>query len=398
MNILQVHNEYRQRGGEWTVLEQEYELLRKSFRVDRHLVSSADELNGMLSRLALVWRTGYNRHARNEMSDLLARGQVDVMHVHNFFPLLSPSIFDAAAERGVPSVMTLHNYRLIHPNGLLYSGGEIDESTLNGSLLPSVLRRVYRNSILQTAVVASMIRRHRKEGTWNRVPDRFIALTRFSKQKFVEGGLPEERISVKPNFVHDPLNNPEIRQQKPDSPSFLFAGRMEKEKGADLIIDAWLKHNIPYPLHMAGSGGLKAKLKAKSAGSDQIQWHGMMSREELIGLMRRSTALLFPSRWYEGMPMTILEAKALGCPVISSDIGNQAELVRDGIDGLHFRSGDETALAEAVEKLAESSGLRSSLSDQARSDYEVKYTPEINLGLLTGIYREAAEARREADG
>lgn len=397
MKILQVHNEYRQRGGEWTVLQQEYELLSRHHTVDQYIVKNSDELNGVLSKARLLFTTHYNRKSKNHIAQALRDGSYDMMHVHNFFPLLSPSVFDAAAELGIPSVMTLHNYRLIHPNGLLFNRGEVDESTLKGSAYRAVASGAYRGSRLQTAVVARMIETHRKRGTWNRVPDRLIALTGFAKHKFSEGGIPEERIAVKPNFIRDPLPGLKPSTDSGIERGFIYAGRIEKEKGIDELIEAWIERDIKYPLLIAGNGTKKEYLEKLSSRNRAIKWLGSVDRDELLSLMRASLALIFPSRWYEGMPMTILEAKALGCPVITADIGNHADLVNDGADGLHYQSGEISDLSEKVEIIASDPELRERLSKGSRKDYERHYTPDRNYSLLMKIYEETSEVRRRAD-
>jgi len=190
MKILQVHNRYKLPGGEWTVVNQEQELLNEEHKADLFSVENSREITSLSDRLKLLVRTHYNKKSKQRVRDHLAGKNYDVMHVHNFFPILSPSIFDAARELGVPSVMSLHNFRLIHPNGLLFYNGKPDHRSVRGSAYRCVFDGVYRNSMLQTAVVAHMIEHHRKQQTWARIPSAFIALSEFSRDLFVEGGLP----------------------------------------------------------------------------------------------------------------------------------------------------------------------------------------------------------------
>ncbi|MCC5913474.1 MAG: glycosyltransferase family 4 protein, partial [Balneolaceae bacterium] len=276
--------------------------------------------------------------------------------------------------------------------------GEVDESTLKGSAYRAVASGAYRGSPLQTAVVARMIETHRNKGTWGRVPDRLIALTNFAKRKFTEGGIPEERIAVKPNFIRDPLPEMNPSADSDSEPGILFAGRIEEEKGIDELVEAWINEKIQTPLYIAGDGTKKEYLEKLSVHNHSIKWLGSIDRDELLSRMRASLALIFPSRWYEGMPMTILEAKALGCPVITADIGNHADLVNDGQDGLHYRSGETGDLAEKVELITSNPELRERLSGAARKDYERCYTPDRNYSQLMKIYEEAAEVRRRVDG
>lgn len=166
MNILQVHNRYKKPGGEWTVLNMEYDLLSRDHSVEQLIVDNTKELNSLYSKLKLIFTTHYNRQSKELVRQKIHETSADIMHVHNFFPLLSPSVFEASKEEGVPSVLTLHNYRLIYPNGYLLHDGEIDERTIHGTAYSCVSDGVYRDSILQTAVVAHMIEYHRKRQTW----------------------------------------------------------------------------------------------------------------------------------------------------------------------------------------------------------------------------------------
>lgn len=390
MNILQVHNRYRIQGGEWTVVQQEQQLLSRRHNVYQFLVDNQTELSGFAGKLKLLFQTRYNRMAREQVKQVLKEQEIELMHVHNFFPVLSPSVFDAAAELGIPSVMTLHNYRLVDPGGLLYHNGKPDERSLRSTAWRSVPSGTYRNSMLQTAVVARMIEYHKKQKTWHRVPDLFIALTEFSKQKFVEGGIPEERIRVKPNFVADPFKN---REEAPsvqeESPFFLYAGRISEEKGVEDLVRCWTDHTPPARLCIAGDGPLKTSLEKKTRGNGKVHWLGQISQPELYERMKQAEALIFPSRWYEGMPMTILEAKALGCPVISSNTGNQADLVHDGKDGLHFQTGSASDLSEIVRHLLGHPTLKAEMVRHSRNDYVTRFTPEQNITRLEEIYEEA---------
>ncbi|MEX2600425.1 MAG: glycosyltransferase family 4 protein [Balneolaceae bacterium] len=435
MKILQVHNAYRERGGEWEVFHSERELLADGgHEVTPFLKDNREALSGLLPRIRQPFRTHYSVRSREEVRKELRRCQAGLMHVHNFFPLLTPSIFDAALEERVPSVMTLHNYRLIHPNGQLMHDGKIDERSVRGSAWTCVPDGVYRNSILQTAVVAYMIEYHRKKGTWNRVPTRFIALTEFAKRKFVEGGLPEERIRVKPNFIHDPFEkggvldgqpvSPEERitkageygeSQVPDpggphdrggeetgrrqgrsaqgggSPYFLYAGRISREKGVEDLIRCWNRYQIDAELRILGDGPERKKLEEMSDPNMSIRWLGRQAREEVLRQMHGATALLFPSRWYEGFPLTLVEALSVGCPAIVTRIGSQAEIIRHGEAGFQVQPGNIDEIRTAARSLLEQPALRRALSETAREEYLAKYTPEINLRQLERIYEEAVE-------
>lgn len=388
MRILQVHNKYKQAGGEDVVCDQEYELLSRSgIQVERYIVDNSVEIQSLFSKIRLVFKTHYSASSRNVVTDLIEREDIGLMHVHNFFPLLTPSIFDASYDKGIPSVLTLHNYRLIHPGGLLINAGEIDERSVKGSAYECVLDGVYRDSILQTLVVAHMIEYHRRRGTWKQKVDRFIALTEFARKKFMEGGIPGEKISVKPNFVQDPLAGADGNIHQKDD-YFIFIGRISREKGIETLVETWKRYDVPAKVYIFGDGPLLELLKKETGDSEYIVWMGHRSRDEVFRFLKKAKALLFPSIWYEGFPMTIVEALSFGTPVISTNIGSQSEIIDDGSTGLHMDVKNQEELYTKIMELIENRDWAQQLSRNARKEYEQKYTPEKNLEQLTAIYDE----------
>jgi len=391
MNILQVHNRYKITGGEWTVLNQEYDLLKKKHTINQLIVDNTEELDTLFNKLKLIFTTHYNRKSREMVREKIRKSGAEIMHVHNFFPLLSPSIFEASGEEGVPSVMTLHNYRLIYPNGYLMHDGKLDERTIQGSAYSCVLEGVYRNSMLQTAVVAHMIEYHRKRDTWAKKVDCLICLTEFAKAKFVEAGIPAEKMRVKPNFVDDAFrgkNLSEMVDQKDDY--YLFIGRISEEKGIRTLVNAWntWKSATSPQLFILGEGPLKKELQKKSQDNTKISWLGFVERSRVLETLSKAKALIFPSEWYEGMPMTILEAYSAATPVISTNIGSQGEIVHHKRTGLHFEPGKEQSLVEALEQFESMKNEHKDMSLAARREYEEKYTPEVNREKLLSLYRE----------
>lgn len=392
MRVLQVHNRYKVTGGEWTVVNQEYELLNRHHQVDQLIVENRERLRSLGSRLKLIFNTHYNRGSREMVRSRLRELSPDIMHVHNFFPILTPSIFDAAREEGVPSVLSLHNFRLIHPNGLMYHKGKIDTRSVTGSAYRCVMDGVYRDSAFQTAVSAHMIEYHRKRGTWNRVPSVFIALSDFSRSKFVEGGLPEERIFVKPNFIEDPLKKmPELSKGKKRGKSFLFVGRISQEKGIEDLVRCWMEKEIETELLIAGDGPLRQALEAKSRGVKSIRWLGHIDQKEILKRLSESRALIFPTKCFEGQPLILLEAMSVGCPVITSRIGNPKNLIDDGRNGLHYKTGSIDELFSRVRMLSEYEEQARRMGRNARETYLEKYTPEANETRMTEIYAKAYE-------
>lgn len=392
MKILQVHNKYKIAGGEWTVLNQEFELLSRHHEVKQLIVDNRSSLESLGNRIRLVFNTHYNRRSREMVRRRLRELKPDIMHVHNFFPILTPSIFDAARDEGIPSVLSLHNFRLIHPNGLMYHKGKIDTRSVAGSAYRCVPDGVYRDSVLQTAVSAHMIEYHRKHGTWQRVPSVFIALSEFSKGKFTQGGLPPERIYIKPNFISDPLKEmPDRPQGQKRGDSFLYVGRISQEKGIEDLVRCWIKKEIRAELVIAGDGPLRGELESESRACSSIRWLGHIDQQDILKRLSDSRALVFPTRCFEGQPLILLEAMSVGCPVITSRIGNPKNLVDDGKNGLHFETGNLNDLYDKLEMLALDEEKARSMGREARKTYLANYTPEANYTRLMEVYDRARE-------
>ncbi len=380
MKVLQVHNFYQQPGGEDQACEAEAELLAYyGHEVIRYAVHN-DSIRNM-SALDAGIRAIWNRASYTAITNLLRQHKPDIVHVHNTFPLISPALHHAVAAQHVPVVQTLHNYRLICPRATLYRQGRVCEDCLHSlTSWPAVRHACYRNNRLATAVVSSMLLLHRVAGTWTRRVQRFIALTEFSKQKFVDGGLPANLITVKPNFLP---TDPGAGQGR--GGYAMFAGRLSEEKGLRTLLRAWQK--IPeLPLKIAGDGSMRPFVEEQVASLRNVSYLGACQRQTIMELLRHARFLVFPSEWYEGLPMIIIEALASGVPVIASALGSMAELIQDGVNGRLFEPGNPDSLASCIESvLANGSDMRKS----ARLSYERSYTPERNYELLMNIYGNA---------
>ncbi|MEW6447675.1 MAG: glycosyltransferase family 4 protein [Bacillota bacterium] len=388
--ILIVHNYYQYAGGEDSVVAAEQALLGSKNQDVRLLSISNDSLKGFGAKIKSVHGTVYSHCAGQWIKRELTKKKPDLTHFHNTFPLISPAAYYAAKTAGVPVVQTLHNYRLLCPNALFYRDKGVCEDCLGKTPpWPGVLRGCYRGSRAATAVVAAMLTVHRFLRTWTRMVDVYIALTEFSRRKFFEGGLPADKIVVKPNFVH-----PDPGPGDHHGGYALFVGRLAPEKGLETLLKAWEKLGGRIPLKIAGDGPLASLVAEAAERLPGVQWLGRRSKDEVLRLMKDATVLLFPSVSYEGFPMTIAEAYATGLPALSSRLGAMVEIVCDGRTGLHFRPGDPEDLAAKVEWAWTHPRQMAEMEQEARREYEAKYTAERNYEMLMDIYQLAVRRHR----
>jgi glycosyltransferase involved in cell wall biosynthesis len=381
MNILLIHNFYQQPGGEDQVFRAEAALLEahghKVIRFQEH-----NEGVKQRSTFELATDTIWNRWTFKQLRTLIREGQVDLMHVHNTFPLISPACYYAAGAEAIPVVQTLHNYRVLCPSATLFRNGAVCEDCLGKRIpWPSVVHSCYRGSRSATAATAAMLAVHGMLGTWQRRVSAFIALTEFARSKFIEGGLPEEKIFVKPNFLQD---DPGCGSG--DGGFVLFVGRLTEEKGIETLLRAWSFSSELPPLEIIGDGPLAADVAAAVSENPNIRWRGWLERERVFERMKAASAIVLPSTWYEAFPMTVVEAFAMGLPMIASKLGSLASLIDHQRTGLHFTAGDPEDLVRQVRWIREHADRVLEVRLAGRREYLLKYTAERNYVELRAIY------------
>jgi len=385
MKIAIVHNTYQQPGGEDVAVAAESNLLERRGHTVIRYSRSNDEMAMMSAprRLLMVKDMIHSEKSKREMLDLLRDERPDLVHVHNTFMMVSPSVFEACREAGIPVVQTLHNYRLLCPGWSLCREGKVCEECIESGLWRGVWHGCYRDSRLMTAAVALMLQVHRMRGTWSHDVGGYVALTNFARDKFIEGGLPASRIGVKPNFLEsDP-------GKRCSSGGFaLFVGRLSAEKGAEVLLQAWQKLKGTIPLVIMGDGPLREPLESEAAARNlsNITFAGWRSRAEILSAMKSASLLITPSLWYEGFPMTVVEAFACEIPVICSRLGGLREIVEDGSTGLHFNPGDAEDLAGKLDLLWTQPAQLAAMGRAAREEYKRNYTAERNYELMMQIY------------
>lgn len=378
MRVLVAHNAYRERGGEDAVAEAEVELLRAHGHEVRVFARHNDEAVAQ-APLSLALQTLWSRRTVRELRALLADFRPEVVHAHNTFPLISPSLYWAAHEARVPVVQTLHNFRLLCPQAMLLREGRVCEDCVGTLPWRGVLRGCYRGSVAHSAVLGTTVALHRAAGTWAHRVRRYIALNQFCRDKFVAGGLPAARIRLKPNFVAL-----DARPQWDERAGGLFVGRLSAEKGVELLAAAAAEvPHVPLTVIGDGPGGTCAR------AAFGARWLGRQPLPQVLQHMQRALYLVLPSLWYENFPRTLVEAFACGLPAIASRLGALAEIVRDGRTGLLFDPGQAGDLASKLAWAEAHPEAMKRMGRAARAEYEARYTPARNHAQLLEIYRDA---------
>jgi glycosyltransferase involved in cell wall biosynthesis len=395
MKILLLHNRYQQAGGEDAVVAAERRLLADAgHEVTLHEPSN-DSIKGLGATLAAGVSAIYSLSARRRVARILAELAPDVVHVHNHFPLLSPSVFDACRDARVPVVQTLHNYRSICPNALLFRDGHTCHDCVDRlAAWPAIWHGCYRSSRAASAVVAAMTTLHRHRGTLGRV-DATIALSKFQRGLVSRAGIPDERIFIKPNGIPDPGFDP----GRGPGDYALYAGRLAPEKGLRHVIDAYDARGPAVPLVVLGDGPLRAELEQAAAArgaTDRITFLGRRDRAEVGRWMQGARFLVFPTECYEGLPLSPIEAAACGRPCVASDLGAVPEIVADGETGWLVEPGDARAWRQAIEAAwaAPDEALRRGTAARAR--FESRFTESQSLAGLLAIYQLVIDRLRDS--
>ncbi|WP_276497268.1 glycosyltransferase family 4 protein [Pontibacter litorisediminis] len=391
MRILQIHNFYKQAGGEDTVFEQEAQLLRAHGHTVEQLTFSNNNVTSITDKLQAALGVVYNPQSANSIGKSIKAFKPDVVHVHNFFPLVSPGVFWVCHKYNVPVVMTLHNYRLVCPSAVLYYDGKVQLENVQQTFpVKSILKGVYRGSRVETASVVLATGVHKLLGTWRDKVSKFIALTPGAAELFQNSSLRlrREQVRIKPNFTADPGMGAAIREDY-----FLYLGRLTEEKGIRTLLEAHGRK--PFPLRIIGTGPLQGLVEAYAAKNPKVEYQGFRQREEAMAQLKQARALIFPSEWLETFGMTAVEAFATGTPVIASKIGGGAHIVQHQQNGLHYTPGDAQELARQVELLQTLPDLARKLGHNARESYEQLYTPEANYLELLSIYEDAIQPAKQ---
>lgn len=394
LKILLVHNRYQQRGGEDAVFEEEISLLRSRGHDVETFELSNDEIKTPIDSVQVAIEIQDSPGMHRRVQERIRASNPDVVHIHNFFPLLTPSAHEAVSGLGVPVVQTFHNYRFACANAQFLRGGKPCVKCLLHGPKWGVIHGCYRDSRLASFPVSRMIRKLRSP-EWQCHVDRFIALTDFARTKMIEAGFPGANISVVPNS----LSLKAAVREKPSKFTILFVGRLAEEKGAQNLISAFAGIAPGKAiLKVVGDGPLRADLESfcrRSKVAD-VEFLGRKTLEETKLEMSRASVLALPSIWFEGFPMVLVEAMSQALPVIASRIGGIPEIVQDRKTGLLCEPSRILEWTEAFEKLIADPALLNLLSAGALSRFQSEYTSEIKVSALEGVYREAIAHRKSS--
>ncbi|MDW8137121.1 MAG: glycosyltransferase [Bacteroidota bacterium] len=386
--VLMCHNSYRIKAGEDISTVAEVALLREAgAEVELYELSSA--AISKPSSLGLGLRAIWSVEAYREVRRRLRAGRYDIVHVQNFFPLLSPSTLWAAHREGLTVIVTLRNFRLICiGGGGMFRNNAVCEACLGRLPYAGVWHRCYRGSLGASAAAAAMLVVHRMLGTWQRTVDAFITPSEFAKRKLTEAGLDASKIYVKPNFVH-----PEPNPGSGDGGFALYAGRLSSEKGIRTLLRAWSMLPDGPELRIVGQGPLEAEVRRAAAEMAHVSFRGREDLNGVLNLMGQAALVLVPSEWPEVFGRVAVEAFSVGTPVVASAIGGLQEIVVPDYNGVLVPPQDAEALAQTVRDLWRTPERLRAMREGARKTYEARYTGKRNLEILEHIYRHAIQAK-----
>lgn len=387
MRILLVHNYYRggSPGGEDIVFESERALLESAGHDVRVYTRHNDEMNErrLRDRVSTALSVLGLGRTRDELLSSFSAWRPDIVHVHNSFPLISRTVFDACATADIPSVQTVHNYRWVCSAATHVRDGRLCTECGPRDLSPAVRHRCYRGSLLGSFVIARAIRGEFVQRERGGGPSRYLALTEFAAARMRAAGIDANRIRVRPNFI-DPVPIAASRERYA-----VFTGKLAPEKGLHTLLAAW--RTLPdIPLQIVGDGPVRGALQAEAQRLElkNVSFRGMQSREVTRHTVAAASLQIVPSEWFEGMPMVVLEAWAAGTPVVASAIGGLAEMIGENERGLVFTPGDADALATRVRLLWNDARLCDALTTAAIKHVHHHHSPEAALRSLTEIYSE----------
>lgn len=391
LRVMFVHNHYRSEfpSGEDHVVEQESALLDRAGHEVIYFERRSDDIADMslIEKSLVPLRVPWNSSVRAELRQRLLDARPDVVHIHNTFPLLSPSVLAACADADVPAVATLHNYYMVCPTGTMMRLGRRCTECVGGLPFPAVRHGCYRGSRLATVPLAVNMVANRKR--WLSQAVRLFCVSDAQREALVSAGVPAARLAVKHHFVPDPV----VRRAGPGD-HVLYLGRMTVDKGVRLLQAAWesLGGALGVPLVLAGDGPLAENVASWAARRSDVRYVGLLDKNQRDEIAARSVALVAPSQARETFGLVLVEAMAVGVPVVAAAHGGFLDVVRDRVTGLLHAPGDAESLAQSLRHVVLDGKLNQAMGFAARQAYEARFSPNAGLTALVGAYRAAIEA------
>ena len=383
-NVLMAHNYYQVPGGEDTVFHNEVNMLEKNgHKVIKYTRHNDEIKDGVLSKLKLGIDTIFSFKTYKEVKKLIDENEIDIVHVQNTLPLISPSIYYAARAMNVPVVQTIHNFRLLCPGATFTRNSEICEDCISKGLGQSLKHKCYRGSLAQTFIMYVMLKFHRIIGTYDKI--NYITLTEFNKKKLLNLVKVESKIYVKPNFVEKREQSERILDDY-----FVYIGRLDEIKGINFLIEAWKDIDENIELYVIGTGPEKEKIKKfiEKNNIKNVKMLGFMQRNKIFDIIQKSRAVVVPSNWNEPFGMVIIEAFSKGVPIIASKIGSIPYIVDHNVNGILVDPGDKLKLKESINNIFYDNKLNKALGKNAYNKFNEYYTDIVNYNRLIEIYEE----------
>lgn len=400
MKIALFHNSYQVRGGEDTMFELEAKALQESGNevICYHIENSKILSNASLcDKVKTALSAPRSRHSRKSIKDFLSKHRPDISHVHNWFPIISPSIYEAHAELEIPVVQTLHNYRLGCASANYRRNGEDCTSCDQQSNLAAIRHQCYKDSLLGTITWKRVMDKGWRDGTFTNLVDRYLCPSKVVYERHKNMGIPEDRLQLLSNACQDPQKFQDNENANSGRFEVCFAGRLVHEKGASTLVQAWLEMpksiRSKARLTVIGDGPEMPELLALAKGENDIDFIGELTHAKTLAEFNQSKLLVCPTLWAEPFGLTVIEGMGAGIPVIASNIGGPAELIKNGETGLLVRPGDVTALSEAIASCIMAPEHTERMGRQARKTFEDRYTPQAHAHALLQVFEEISRKR-----
>ena len=388
MKILQIHNHYQHRtGGEFVTAEMDKILLESNGHQVIRYIRNNDEIKTytLINKIKLLFNSIWSQKAYNDIRKIIINEKPDILHMHNYSPLISPSAFYVAKKFNLGTVWTLNNYRLICVEGQFLRNNKVCELCLHKSRIYSLIHGCYRKSRLASFIVFMVNFVHSIIGTWEKKVDIYLPLTEFGKKVFEKGGINKHKLVIKANVIYP---EPVPRDQNDVKDYVLFLGQLSSKKGIENLVELW--GNIDFKLIVAGDGPLRSELEEKTkVNNSNIEFIGAIDHKNALDYLRNAKFLVLPSLHNEGFPLVISEALALGVPIITSNSGPLPELVIDHYNGLLVKPGNKDDLFEKICYALNNNNLLLKMGQNSRKLYEQSYSAKENYEILMSAYKKA---------